>query len=426
MSPISQLIKAEKIPYLVKIRQKFQQDYLTDQEIIQKIRTDIDRQALLEKVEPCQTIGITAGSRGIANIVLVTKTLVEAVKEKGAVPVIIPAMGSHGGATAQGQEAILAGYGITEETMGCPIHSSMDTLQIGTIEGIPVYFDSFAAACQGIIVVNRIKAHTNFRGSYESGLMKMLAVGLGKQRGAALCHTEGFAAMARRLPLIGGEILRKAPILMGVALLENAYERTCQIEILPACEIEEREPLLLQAAKARMGRIYFDSCDILVVRQIGKNFSGDGMDPNVVGRFSSQFVEGGLEAKRVGILDLSEETYGSAVGMGKADIVCRRLYEKLDMAATYANFLTTGNPFDYKIPIILDNDLSVFQALIGSCWNIDRENPEFILIKNSLEIEEILVSPALLAKCPYPDQIEILSEPFPLEFDSEGNLVTVF
>jgi len=422
----SQLVPDEKIPKFVKIGQKLDRKYLTEKQIISGIRDGIRSQALLEKVCPGMVVCITAGSRGISNIALITKTLVEAVREKGAEPVIIPAMGSHGGATAEGQEAVLESYGITKESMGCRIHASMETKQIGVAEGIPVYIDSFAASCDGIIAVNRIKAHTAFRGEFESGLMKMLAVGLGKQKGAAACHASGFAYMAARISLLGKEIIRNAPILMGIAVIENAYDQTYKIEVLRPEDIVIREPGLLEEAKSVMGRIYFEKCDILIVRQIGKNFSGDGMDPNVTGRFSTEFASGGLNAGRVGILDLAAASQGSAVGMGKADIASRRLFEKIDFDATYANFVTTCNPYDYKMPIILDSDRKVIQALISSCYGVDKDALKMIIINNSQDLGVILVSQALLAECHHRDKIEVLSEPFDLEFDEQQSLLTVF
>ncbi len=424
MSGIASIIPKEKLPNFIRIRQRFDGSRLSRKQIAGELAGQIRAKDLLARVGTGNRICITAGSRGIANITLILRTLADLVKEKGALPVILPAMGSHGGSTALGQKEILTSYGITEEALDCPILSSMETVQIGRAGGLPVFLDRYGAQSDGIIVVNRIKPHTGFRGPYESGLMKMMAVGLGKQKGASVCHGGGFAPMAERIPLIGREVLRKAPVLMGVGLVENADEETCRISVLAPGEIEAAEPDLLAEARSRMGRLYFDSCDILVVRQIGKNFSGDGMDPNVTGRFSSPYAGGGLSAKRVGILDLSQASHGNGTGMGKADIAARRFFEKLSFDATYSNFITTGVPFDYKMPIILDTDLEVFQALLCSCQGMDKQRPEIILINNSLELDRLLITPCLLEKCTDPDQVEVLSEEFGLTFDQKGSLMT--
>ena len=424
MSGITAIVQNQKIPPFVRVRQSFDQRALSQEEIRRELTAGIEESGLLQGMGPGKRVVLTAGSRGIANLSFITRILVEKVKATGAEPIIIPAMGSHGGATAEGQREVLAGYGITEESMGCRICSSMETVQIGQAGTLPVFIDRIAAGCDGIIVVNRIKAHTGFRGEYESGLLKMLTIGLGKQKGAAICHADGFKYMAQRIPLIGKEILRRAPVLFGVALLENAYEQTCRLTVLPPDEIIRREPELLREAKKNMGRLFFSSCDILLVRQIGKNFSGDGMDPNVTGRFCSECAQGGIQARRIGILDLADASHGNATGMGKADIASRRFFEKLSFDATYPNFITTGSPFDYKMPIIVDNDREVLQTLLNCCQGMDKNRPKIILINNSLELERILITPWLLEETTEPERVQAESLPFDLEFDDAGNLLT--
>ena len=424
MSGISCLVRNQEIPRFIRVRQKFDRGFLTEKEIRGQLLSELHRKGLLEGIKQGQRICVTAGSRGIANIAFVTRTLVELVKERGAYPSVIPAMGSHGGATARGQLEILAGYGITEKAMGCPIISSMETKQISEINGLPVLIDRYAAGCDGIIAVNRIKPHTGFRGPFESGLMKMLTIGLGKQKGAAVCHEAGFSLMAERIPLLGKEILRKAPVLMGIGLLENAVEKMRRVVALAPEEIEREEPPLLEEARRFMGRLYFESCDILIVRQIGKNFSGDGMDPNVTGRFCSPYASGGLRAERIGILDLAEASHGNGTGMGKADIATRRFYEKLSFDATYPNFITTGTPFDYKMPIIVDNDREVIQTLLSCCQGMDPQRPEIILINNSLELDRILITSWLLDKAVDQERIQALPGELALRFGAAGELLT--
>lgn len=286
MGVVSELLADIPLPRMRKVRQKFDAACIEVQDIPRRIEEEFSRSEISETIRPGMEIAITAGSRGIANIPLILSAIVEEVKKRGALPFLVPAMGSHGGATAEGQAEVLREYGITEDTVGCEIRSSMETVVVGkTSDGRPVYVDRNAAGADGIIVCGRIKPHTGYRGKYESGIMKMMAIGLGKQKGAEEIHADGFGEMYRNIPLYGEVILRNAPVLFGLAILENAYDQTRELAALTPEEILQKEPELLERAKSYMPCILFPDCDVLVVDRIGKNISGDGMDPNITGRF---------------------------------------------------------------------------------------------------------------------------------------------
>jgi hypothetical protein len=289
---------------------------------------------------------------------------VEWVKSQGGKPFLVPAIGSHGGATSDGQVVVLTGYGITEATMGAPVRSSIQVVELPTAEaGIPIYFDAQAFAADGTIVLNHVKPHTSFYGTYESGLMKMLAIGLGKHRQALAIHAYGIAGLRTLMPRVAKQILRHANILLGVAVVENAYDETMLLRALPASEIPAREPELLQIARANMSYLPVDDIDILVVDEIGKNISGLGMDPNIIGRLK---IVGQPEPtspciKVIIVLYLSAATQGNAVGMGLADIMLRRAAEKINFAATYANVVTTGFLERAKLPVVAESDAESFR-----------------------------------------------------------------
>ncbi len=309
---VADMVKDTPVPRMFKVRQTFPRPRIHAEEIPGIIKELLSEEKFSSRVRPGMRIAITAGSRGIANVALTTKCIADFVKSRGAFPFIVPAMGSHGGATAEGQKAILEGYGITEEYVGCPILSSMKVKKIGVHEeGGDVYIDKNAADADGIILGCRIKPHTAFRGPYESGMMKMMAIGLGKQYGAEVCHEAGFKNMAKNVPLFGKCIIKNAPVLFAVPTIENAFDETCKITAVAAEEIEALEPGLLHEAFGYMPRILVDSCDVLIVDQIGKNFSGDGMDPNITGTFCTPYASGGIDAQRVAVLDLSPETHGN-------------------------------------------------------------------------------------------------------------------
>ncbi len=414
------ILKDIPIPKMVPVAQHFPKNGLPD--VRAAVRQALDQPKILERVQPGMRICITCGSRGVANALAITQELVAFVKARGAEPFCIPAMGSHGGATAEGQLAVLAGYGITEESCGCPILSSMETVKIGTCPKGDVYIDKYAAGADGIILFNRIKPHTSFRGPYESGLMKMATIGLGKQEGAESCHINGYDFMGELLPLFGNVVLQNAPILFGLGVIENAFEETCKVAALTREEIPEKEPELLREAFTQMPQLYLPEADVLVVDWIGKEISGAGMDPNVVGRFFAKGLSGGLKVRQIALLDLTEQSHGNGLGVGLADFTTRRLVDKIDWDTTYANVLTCLRANSAYVPAALDNHRDAIAGAIMFCWGIDKKDVKIIRIKNTLELSHIYVSESLLDQVRADPRLEILGEAEPFPFDQEGNL----
>jgi len=420
---LSALVADVRLPRFVRVRQKFSEACIPPEQVAAVLLKELSREVIAAQIRPGMRVCITCGSRGIDNYVLLIRTLADFCKSRGAAPFAIPAMGSHGGATAEGQREVLEALGITEAAIGCPIVSSMETVVVGqTADGKDVHVDAHGAAADAIIVINRIKPHTSFRGTYESGLMKMMAIGLGKQKGAASCHASGYKYMAQMVPAFGNVILDHAPVAFGVGVLENAFDRTAKIAALTAEEIRTQEPQLLQEAFSLMPKLYFDSCDVLVVDEIGKNISGGGMDPNITGAFSTPYASGGIDAQMRCILSLTPQTHGSAYGMGAADVISKRLYDAVDLEKTYPNSITSTALSFSKIPIVMKNDADAIRLCVKSCTDIDKQNPRIIRIKNTLSLGEILISEAMLPEAATKGELEILSEPEYFSFDENGNL----
>lgn len=423
MSSVQKLLNHIPIPRFINVKQKVNQERLTDCK--SKVLEELHRTAISNTVQPGMTIAITAGSRGVDNIVTIIQTLVSFLKDKGAKPFIFPAMGSHGGSTAEGQKAVLTEYGITEEAMGCPVRATMETACLGFIEstGEPILIDKFAAEADGIIVVNRIKPHTAFRGTYESGLMKMITIGLGKQQGAEICHREGILRLGPNVEKFAFSILQHAPILFGIGTIENSCDETYDVFALTKEEIPIKEPEYLAKAKALMGKIFIPSVDVLIVDEIGKNVSGDGMDPNISGRWIVPTIQGGIESKIVAVLDLTKETLGNAVGIGMADVCTKRAVDKIDFDITYPNSLTNTVTCLCKIPMFFANDRLTIQAAIKMTWARPPEEVTIVRIKNTMKLGEIAVSETLRDEVLKTDGMEIISEPYELQFDEHGELM---
>ncbi|MDK2808879.1 MAG: hypothetical protein PWP24_1616 [Clostridiales bacterium] len=420
---VADLVSDVELPRMFRVKQIFNRPKIEASDIPALIQELLSEEKFSSQIHPGMRIAITAGSRGIANVALTTKCIVEFVKSRGGLPFIVPAMGSHGGATAEGQKAILEGYGITEEYMGCPIHSSMEVKKIGiNEEGMDVFIDRYAAEADGIILGCRIKPHTAFRGPYESGIMKMMAIGLGKQHGAEVCHEAGFKNMAKYVPMFGRAIIEHAPILFAVPTIENAFDETCKIVAVNADEIVTMEPELLKEAFRNMPRIWVDECDVLVVDQIGKNFSGDGMDPNITGTFCTPYATGGIKAQRVCVLDLSPETHGNGIGLGYSSATTKRVFEQLDLASMYPNAITCTVLGGVRIPIIMESDREAIQVCVRTCNEIDKENARIVRIPNSLHLEHIMLSEAYYEEAKNHPNLIIESEPDYLPFDENGDL----
>lgn len=380
---------------------------------------------LQERLRTGMRVAITAGSRGIHQIALLLKVAVGYLKELGAQPVVVAAMGSHGGGTAEGQLEVLRSLGITPESLGAPVVGGVDVIELGhTAGGLPVYFDAFASTCDGILVINRVKAHTSFHGPLESGLVKMMVVGLGKPKGAAQFHSLGPHHLSDALAEMGQVILDRAPIIGGVAILENGREETADLVPVRPDELISREKELLLRAKALLPRLPVKQLDLLVVDEMGKNFAGTGMDTNIIGRVGIQGVPDGDPAiGRIAVLDLSEGSHGNANGMGLADFITVRFRAKIDFRATYLNTLTATFVQRARMPIALESDRAVLEAALRTLGSPSPDRVRMMRIQNTLMLEQIWVSPAVLAEITSLPQIEVTGPPTPLAFDPEGNLL---
>lgn len=421
MSFISKLLEPIPIPQMVRIGQRF--DPLHIEDIPAKMTDQFEKTNVLHHIRPGMRIAVAVGSRGINNIALIVKSTIDHLKAAGASPFIIPCMGSHGGATAEGQLAVLEHLGITEASMGSPILSSMDVVQIDTLDsGLPVFVAEHALAADAIVVINRIKPHTAFRGPYESGLMKMIAIGLGKQKGAGAIHQLGFKHFAKTMPEAARKMMAVLPILFGVAIVENAYDQTYLIEVLPTEQIEEREKQLLVEAKERIPMLLFQQIDVLLIDYIGKNISGDGMDPNVTGRFPTPYAYGGPEITKIIALDLTPESKGNAAGIGLSDFTTERLVNKMDRESTYANGLTSTVCLPCNISVTLPNDRDAIKAAIKTCNITDYHQCRFVRVRNTLHLGEIEISASMLEEARNHPNIEILSEPYNFNFNGDCNL----
>jgi len=407
-----------RYPKLVRVRQHFEASEIAD--VPAEVAAQLAKAGLSTKIQTGQSVAITCGSRGIASIDAIVKAMADEVKRVGGEPFVVPAMGSHGGATAEGQKKVLATYGVTEDAVGAPIRSSMDVVEIGQSQyGFPVYLDQLASGADHIVVVNRIKPHTRFIGPVESGLMKMMLIGLGKQKGAETYHRaivdHPFETIVKD---VAGIVIERAPISFGLAILENAYDRTAKLVGLRPEEFETVEPSLLEEALELMAQLPFQSGDLLIVDEIGKEFSGLGMDPYVTGVKSNSPVE----MKRIYVRDLTDKTYGNANGVGYADFTHRRLVDKTDYHAMYTNSLTAAKPANARIPITFDTDRECVEAALGTIGLTPPEQARVMWIKNTLELEHVLVSEAYEGELSTRDDLSRDGEPQEFPFDAEGNL----
>jgi hypothetical protein len=410
------------IPCVVKIHQKFERPIIANVEDVFLER--LQQARVLDSVRPGMSVAVGVGSRGISNQPLIVRALIDQLKAKGATPFIFPAMGSHGGATAEGQQDLLARMGVTEEAMGSPIRATMDVVDMGAAEnGLTAWFDACAAAADGIVLVNRIKPHVSFRGRYESGLMKMIAIGLGKQKGAEACHQLGMERMVDNIVALGRVGLATGKILFGIGLLENAYHETCRIEVISARRIEEQEVALQAEAKRLEPRILFERLDVLIIDEIGKNISGTGFDNNVVGRYHLPHMKSeGPFITRIAALDITDASHGNANGLGILDFTTERAFRKFSFDETYPNSLTSTVPTSAKIPMVLKNDRRAIQAAIKTCNIADFRQVRLGRIKNTLEANLMEVSENMVSEARAHPRMEILSPAYEFAFNAEGNL----
>lgn len=424
---VSKLLKDVEIPAMFHARQTFPRETIAPEDIPAVVEREIAQPHISEKIKPGMSIAITAGSRGIRNVDIITKAVVDAVKARGAHPFIVPAMGSHGGATAEGQKNMLAGFGITEEAMGCPIKSSMEVVELGqSSRGKRVVLDKNAYESDGIIVSCRLKPHNAFRGTHESGPCKMMTVGLGKQVGAQTVHSDGMGNIAKNIPTMAEVVLEKAPILFAIPCIENAYDETCKIEAILPESILEREAELLEVAKANMPSLIVGEGDVLVVHEVGKNYSGTGVDPNITGTFSTEYAHGGIQVQRTAFLNLSEISHGNALGCGLASAITAKIFDEMDIEQMYPNCLTSTVLKSACIPCVVATDKEAIQLCIRTCNGIEGKPVRMVYIANSLHIDQIMLSEAYYAdvKAGKYAGVEALDEPAPLAFDADDNVVT--
>ena len=397
---------------------------------VEDIRGEVRRQLasldLRSRIKPGDRIAITAGSRGITNIVPILAEVAEGVREAGGGPFLVSAMGSHGGGTPEGQKEVLDSLGITEAAVGAPIRITSDVVILGrTVSGHTVYCDALAAEAGGILAVNRIKPHTSFRGEIESGLMKILTVGLGKHPGASSVHALGSSGIEPAIREMAGFFMTKRKVVGGLGILENGYEETARLAAIPAGEIEETEKRLLIEARDLMPRLPVEDIDVLIVDEMGKNFSGTGMDSNIIGRLGIQGVPDPKAPRvtRLVVLGLSEESHGNANGVGLADFTTRRLVERIDFEVTYLNCLTANFPRKAVVPITLENDRKALAVALYSARATDPRQALIVRIPNTLHLEEISVSEALLPQFIGGGRAELIEGPAPMRFDGDGTLL---
>jgi hypothetical protein len=376
-------------------------------------------------VRPGGSVAVTVGSRGIAGIDRIARAAVEALTALGFCPFIVAAMGSHGGGTEPGQRALLAEFGVTEAAMGCPVRCAMETVALGTNSfGLPIHFDRNAYEADGIVLLNRIKPHTSFTGCYESGLLKMLTIGLGKRQGAAQVHKLGLPGLAKLLPEVGAFLLQKTPVALGIALLENVHERTAKVVGIEPEDLLEAEPRLLEEARRLMGRLPFDQLDVLIVGELGKNYSGTGLDPNVIGR---QRVETMPDlprpvVTRLAVLDLSVETRGNALGIGLADLTTERLVRAINPEPMRVNSFTSNFLTRARVPLALPTDRDVIAACLDTCWRTEWPQARMALIPNTLELTTLWVTRPLAEEAAAHPGLAVETDFRSMPFDADGTL----
>ena len=412
-----------EFPKIVKMRRRFPRPLVEDIEAT--LREQLEREEISSTIKPGMSVALTAGSRGIAEIDTILRVLVTILKEMEAEPFIVPAMGSHGGATAEGQVEILESLGITEESCGAPIRSSMEVVEIGdTDRGVPVYMDKIASEADGVVLVNRIKAHTDFRSSIESGLVKIASIGLGKHEQALALHGYGVEGIRDFMVEVGEKVLESGHILFGVGTVENAYDEPAIIEAISPEQIVEREAELLAEYMKLMPDLPVSEIDVLYVDALGKNYSGTGMDTNVIGRFRILGIDEPErpDVKYLIVGDISKESHGNALGIGLADLTTQRLADQVDRAAMNANVITSTFVERAKVPMTLENDQEAIDTAVRCNWGVPPSETRFVRISNTLHLEYLYVSENLVEEVLQSGESEVVGDPEDLVFDGDGYL----
>lgn len=410
MDIIKKMLKDIPLPKMIKVKQKFHAPEIAD--VASEVQKVIDQANVLDRVTKGDRVAIAVGSRGVADIEILVREVVKVVKSVGGTPFIVPAMGSHGGASGEGQKEVLEDLGVTEEFVGAPIIASMAVVKVGELpNGLPVYVDKHAYEADHVVIINRIKAHTAFRGPVESGLLKMLTIGLGKQKGAEAAHLYGFEHMAEHVPEMAKIILKNVNFLFGLGSIENAHDHVAKIVALPAERIIAEEPDLLLEAKDIMAKLMFKEIDVLVVDEIGKDISGDGMDPNITGRYATPYATGGPDVKRIVVLGLTKKTHGNANGLGLADVTTKDVFDSIEWHKGFANSLTSTVTNVVKVPMFMETKELAVKAAVKVCNSFDMNKVRIVRIKNTLDIKEIWVSESLLEEIKDKNEFEILGDP---------------
>ena len=408
-----------------KIKQNFNKTKIEN--LFEYIHQSFKKSDLKKRIKPGNKIGITVGSRGITNIKLIVKEVIYELKNLNALPFILPAMGSHGGANSEGQKKILASYGITEKEMGVPIMASMDVIQVGKVENkIPIYFSKVAIKADGIIALNRVKMHTDFKSNIvESGMSKILVIGLGKAAGARSIHSLGVYGLKNIIPQAAELIIRKAPIVQGIGILENSYNQTMKISFVPPENIINCDSKLLKISKEVMPMLPIEDIDIVITQEIGKNISGTGLDTKVIGRF---YINGEKEIekpniKRLVVLDITEESHGNALGIGLADIATKQLVNKINYKDMYANAITSTFLNRAKVPITVDSEKEAVEIAVKTCGKSEQNNLKLLIIKNTLDLEYLYVSEAVWNEIKDNKNIESCGYWRKLTFGKNGKMI---
>lgn len=424
MSIFEKLLQDVEIPKMLPVEFRIEKGTIKREEIYPMLEQAISRSGLLDELEKGKTVAVTCGSREIHNIDEIERSVVTVLKNAGLKPFIFAAMGSHGGACAEGQMEILEGYNVTEQSMGVPVKATMDTVVIGRTEnGLEVHMEKNADAADYIIPVGRIKPHTDFRGKIESGLMKMLCIGCGKQKGADLCHTLGFPSMSENVTRVARVILEKKKIPFGVSIIEDAFHNTYRLDVIPGDRIEEEEMKLLETAKRLIPAIPFEKIDVLLLDEIGKDISGSGMDPNVTGR-SAMLGVSRPWIERIAVFGLSEKSHHNGCGIGSADVTTQRFYEDMDFCVSYPNGLTSHDPGSMRIPPVMPNDKCAAQMAIHTCVEHDKSKGHRVVwMKNTLGLERFMISENLREEAERNPNIRICGPAVEMPFDESGNLI---
>jgi hypothetical protein len=397
------------LPRMHRVKQTFPRPRLDG--IEEKIASEIAKEEIRRLITPGARVAVAVGSRGIKNIGVIVRAVLDRIRLSGGEPFIVSAMGSHGGGTPEGQLEVLSSYGITSDAMGVEVITSVDVAHLGkTARGVDVYFDRTALEADLIVPVNRVKLHTDFVADIQSGLCKMLVIGLGNHRGCTAIHEDNFETFGETILDAARIIMAAAPVGFGIGIVENACDETAVIEAIPAGRLIEREKELLRIARDNMPALMIPEIDVLVVREIGKNISGAGYDPNILGRsyLLREFVLAVPKIKRMALLDVTDESHGNAIGMGVFDVITRRVFDKLNFEQMYANAIAVKCPEDAKIPIIAETEDEAVRIAVQAARGVDRERLKIVRIKNTLELETIEISDALLDIVARDDRLSLI------------------